>query len=60
MDVTFLPTEIHVQWGGPAPVKLELSLPCRTITADELHTLADVVSSIEEFRAHIIDVAELT
>ena len=46
-----LPTDIHMHWGSTASaVSLNVSLPCRPITGQELHMLADLVTSIEEMR----------
>jgi hypothetical protein len=61
VDVTRLPTEIHLDWGGPAVVKLDVMCPRRVLSSDELHTLAEVVRSIEEMRAVIAgELPELT
>ncbi len=44
-------TNVEIGWqGGVAPAFLRV-LMRRPITSDELHLLADVVMSIEEFRA---------
>lgn len=45
------PTQIFLRWGGPANVTLAVNCPSRPLTSDELHDVANVVCSIEEFRA---------
>jgi hypothetical protein len=49
-------TLIELRWPGgmhAAGTTLRIYVHCRPLTSDELHTLADVVSAIEEFRATV-------
>lgn len=51
------PTEIHLRWNAGvsgAATALSISVPCRALTSDELHTVANVVAAIEEMRAIVI------